>query len=40
MRSTKDLKDMVSNQRAMSKMNGIAGSDYATSTDNNKENSS
>jgi hypothetical protein len=30
MRSTKDLKDIVSSQRAKSKMNGIAGSDYHT----------
>ena len=29
MRSTKDLKDIVSAQRAKSKMNGIAGKDYA-----------
>ena len=39
MRSAKDLKDIVSSQRAKSKMNGIAGNDYATATvDNNKEN--
>jgi len=37
MRSTKDLKDIVSSQRAKSKLNGIAGSDYATNT-NDKEN--
>ena len=28
MRSTKDLKDIVSGARAKSKMNGIAGKDY------------
>ena len=38
MRSTKDLKDIVSSQRAKSKMNGIAGSDYATAGTEDKEN--
>jgi len=39
MRSAKDLKDIVSSQRANSKMNGIAGNDYATATQYDKENS-
>lgn len=31
LRSTKDLKSIVNQQRAKSKMNGIAGQDYTTS---------
>ena len=37
MRSAKDLKDIVSSQRAKSKMNGIGG-DYSTAPADNKEN--
>ena len=37
MRSTKDLKQIVSGQRAKSKLNGIAGSDYAIGNDDDAD---